>query len=81
MRKTDSVALLLMFVAVVILLLRDLDRQTRSEFSVNATEEGICPYCNWVSSAEGVVNRRRSLSAHTRQMHPREWAHIRSARQ
>lgn len=80
MRRTDSVALLLMFLGIVILLLRDLDRP-RSEVSVSAIEEGICPYCNWVSSAEGVVNRRRSLSAHTRQMHPREWAHIRSARQ
>ncbi len=69
-----------MFVAVVILLLRDMDRQPRSEFSVNVAEEGICPYCEWRSSAEGATNRRRSLSAHTRQMHPREWAHIRSAR-
>lgn len=80
MRRTDSIALLLMFIGIVILLLRDLDRP-RSEISVNVAEEGICPYCNWVSSAEGATNRRRSLSAHTRQMHPREWAHIRSARQ
>lgn len=38
-----------------------------------APADQTCPYCQWVSSAEGESNRKRSLSAHIRQMHPDNW--------
>lgn len=82
MKRADLIALLLMFTGVVILLLRP-QLEPRSVSSANPlllspVEEGECPYCDWRSMAEGITNRRRSLSAHVRQQHPRQWASLNS---
>lgn len=42
-------------------------------------DDGVCPFCDWRSTAEGGANIRRSITAHVRQIHPRDWRHIVSA--
>ncbi len=79
MKKSDLLALMLMFAGLVILILRpETPKRESVGLALSPIEEGECPYCAWKSTAEGVTNRRRSLSAHVRQQHPRQWTHTHS---
>lgn len=39
-----------------------------------------CAWCNFETTANGSANIRRSLNAHTRQMHPEKWRAIHTAK-
>lgn len=67
----------MLLLAIIYMLLRD--RQREASPQAQSVVDRVCPYCDFESSAHGYANASRSLSAHIRQMHPKEWRHLRTA--